>query len=183
MHIRKNSLKMITKDFAEWEYFCKNPKRYIDFESHYLSDKIPPLMQFLRDWANSVITITSTFRVKAYQLFLFLELRSKVKESKHLEGIAIDFIFKSKARYIDLKSDILSRSGLFLTLREMGVSGFGIYNGKRFHLDFRKDASMFQDRHGYYNVWDNSKVTTHKLLISAFIAGTVLFFKTIIKKK
>lgn len=170
MIIHKGNNNQLTKNFKEKEFFCKNPKKYVDFDYHYLDDRIPELCQFIRDWAGCPVSITSSVRTREYQQYLINKGYSTAMYSPHLldnNGIkpcAVDLLIHSKTRWLDLRNMIIGKNGVFKALRGKGVTGFGIYSGVRsgklqfwFHFDFKPDRFTHTDEFGKFHIWEEVK--------------------------
>lgn len=137
--INKNSNEQLKPNFKESEFYskCSNAPQV-----HKLDYILPNAVQYIRDYYNIPIEITSTLRTESCNV-----LAGGVSNSMHLYGKAIDFQFAQfnqetlKKIYIDFAN----RGELYKNLREIGINGFGFYN-TFIHLDTR-------DKFTY---WDNT---------------------------
>ncbi len=149
-----NSTNKLHPHFQEREFFSKS----LDFSdtSHFLDDRVIFAVFFLREHYNCPIQINSTHRTKAANLF-----DGGHPRSKHLSGEAIDFAFADgdirSQFYYDMQDE---RNSVFLKLRQLGISAFGLYD-TFVHIDcgdYEKSSgsSYRRDMYGKWKKWDNT---------------------------
>ena len=137
--INKGSDYQIKPNFKEKEFYSKCS--YAP-ESHNLDYILPNAVQYLRDYFNTPIRITSTFRTTNCNF-----LAGGSSQSYHLVGKAIDFQFTENNKNIlkQIYSDFAQRGEIYQGLNDLGINGFGFYNSF-IHLDTRPD----------FTFWDNT---------------------------
>ena len=125
--IRKDSVFPIAKNFKENEFYTKCE----DYQSRYhLFDvRLIAAIQACRDFAQSAIFITSTFRTPKCNT-----VQGGAKNSWHLKGMAVDFYCPEY--HEKLVDQLISKGPLFSALRKSGINGFGI-SDRFIHLDTR----------------------------------------------
>lgn len=145
-------------------------------DSHQLDRSVVLALQAIRNWTRVVyptkpngveITVTSTVREPSFNELL---KGSKGKKAPHVLKIAIDWLFTGSDALDATKrfnTDIRDKGPLYEQLRQIGVSGLGLYGpnssfGKNFcHMDTRSDDTPFLPRStpdstfGNYSFWQN----------------------------
>lgn len=146
MQIHKDSTAEILPHFQEKEFFSKSP--YAS-NPHYLDDDVIKGIGIIREYFNSPMMITSTFRTPLHN-----SLIGGGSRSQHLVGRAIDFSFEDPTAHDRYYTEISSEGPLFKKLREARISGFGLYDNFN-HIDSRETGSE-KDVYGSCSYWDNS---------------------------
>ena len=132
------SKKKITKNFTQREFFskCKNAGK------HYLHSDLIVVAQKLRDYYNSPIKITSSYRSHS------CNLKAKgASRSKHLTGRALDLKFVDQTTQERFINDLKNKRGGYYLLIYNNVTGIGVYDS-HVHLDVRKGKLAFWDYTG-----------------------------------
>lgn len=130
--IRKTK-KKITKNFTQKELFTKC--RGVKY--HYLHNDIIIVLQKIRDYYNSPIKITSSYRSPNCN-----KDAGGASKSKHLTGRAVDFKFTDPDVQEKFTKDLQQKSGVFYLLQFNGVNGIGIYNSHT-HIDVRDKLTVW----------------------------------------
>lgn len=128
MIITRNSNIQLTKNFNAKEFYshCADV-----FGSHYLDEKLINAMQFIRDYYDVPIFITSSYRS-----VLCNSIAGGALNSQHLKGLAVDFSFKNENIQKKYINDILNKAPIYYSLLSYGINGIGLYNGFN-HIDTR----------------------------------------------
>jgi len=128
MIITKNSNIQLTKNFNAKEFYS----HCVDvLGSHYLDERLINAMQFIRDYYNVPVFITSSYRS-----VLCNTIAGGALNSQHLKGLAIDFDFKNENIQKKYINDILNKASIYYSLLSYGINGIGLYNGFN-HIDTR----------------------------------------------
>lgn len=135
----RNSNEKISKNFRMAEFYSTSSDAP---EEHYFDDRIPVILQEIRDYFLCPVRVTSTFRTQAHQIQI-----SGKKTSAHCLGIACDFTMRSK-ELSEFIYSIRTRGYWYESLREAGISGIGLYDSF-VHIDTRT-----QENYPYFNATD-----------------------------
>jgi hypothetical protein len=123
----------------------------------------PPLLaaaEFLRVYFNTPWRITSSYRTEAHERQILKSLGKKFFVDQHMKGRAFDSRpadggALGKKIKEELYADFIAQGPIYQQLRELGITGFGIYDWG-IHLDCRVDSftAKRKDKWGLVACWD-----------------------------
>jgi len=154
--IKKGDRTPVSRNFTANEFYCKSADAPA---SHSFPSELVEAVQFLRDYFNTPWRVTSGVRTPAHELRICqtqkLDLHL-VTSSQHVKRRAVDSRPKNRdpAIMATLQHDLLQRGPIFQKLRQIGVRGFGVYDGF-VHLDIRVEPGKQHDELGTYAFWNN----------------------------
>lgn len=153
LKITRNSDTPITTNFKLKEFYSKS----IDApKEHELDPVLPLAVQIVRDYYETPIRITSSFRTATHQAFL-QATSTGAKLSQHQLSRAVDFQFikNNSNLMLEIGNQFRHKGELWHKLRKAGITGLGIY-ATFVHLDTRVDqfTQGFKDEIGQYQFWD-----------------------------
>ncbi len=154
MVIHKDSSEMVSKNFSHKEIYQASRGQDESFE---FSDVCINAIQYIRDYFDEPIRITSTRRSKNQNALI-----GGSSLSQHITGNAIDWVFAKDRdkNHEKFYREIISGSNFLLHLLGLGVLGIGIYkssdqSGIFCHLD---DGRSHLNKRKRITAWDNRKV-------------------------
>lgn len=140
----ENTPTAISDNFQSSEFFSA----CIDFndEFHFLDERLIVGIQAIRSHYNQPIKIISSYRHYDCNL-----AAGGATYSRHKDAKALDWMFvgrNARSKYYEFTDDVVNRTGIFPTLLEMGIRGFGSYNNS-FHIDTRSGGLQRFNRMEY----------------------------------
>jgi hypothetical protein len=155
--IHKGDTSFITTHFRASEWYSTSSDAPA---SHPIYPPLLAAAELLRGWFNVPWRITSTYRTEAHERQILKSLGQKFFVDQHMQGRAfdshpVDVGPAGKAIKQQIYDDFLSNGPLYRQLRELGITGFGIYDWG-IHLDCRVDqfTAKRKDAFGYVACWD-----------------------------
>lgn len=166
--IKKHDLSKITPHFRNNEFYTTSPDAPTE---HTLAQPVISAAEFLRNHFNVPWRVTSTYRTEAHELAICKKRgysKQLAKSSQHVARRAMDSqpVTNAPAIMLQLHRDFLNRGEIFQQLREMGITGFGIYD-TFIHLDCRDTATVSaaqSDHLGRFAFWDERSDEVKKKL-------------------
>lgn len=151
--VKKGDSSRIKPNFLRSEFFCKSG----DTKEHKLATVLVDAAQVIRDYYNKPVSISSSFRTA-----LTNRITGGAPKSLHLTGCALDLQIAHKASNDDLNIQFSERKGeLFEKLRDLGITGFGVYGNSFVHIDCRRESDHVpmseSDSFGAFEFWDYGK--------------------------
>jgi hypothetical protein len=172
--IKRNDTSFITPHFRNNEFYSSSARAgYPVPDSHELAQPVISAVEYLRCRFNVPWRVTSTYRTEAHELAI-CEKRGYSKQlakgSMHVAKRAIDSqpIENAEDIILTLHEDFLNRGEIFTQLRELGITGFGIYD-TFIHLDCRDTETVSanqHDPHGHFAFWDERTDAVKKKLVT-----------------
>jgi len=141
----------------------------------YIPLKLGVSIQHIRDFYNVPVRVTSTARTQVFNS----SLTGSASSSKHILKFvggkficnAVDWDFNNSESESNLLGsyikDVLAKGTLYNTLRQNGITGFGLYNSFM-HVDTRDTDFTFQDDYGPFTYWNNSDGIGLTSIIASF---------------
>lgn len=155
--IKKGDTSFITTHFRASEWYSTSSDAPA---SHPIYPALLAAAELLRVWFNVPWRITSTYRTEAHERQILKQLGQKFFVDQHMQGRAfdshpVDVGPAGKAIKERIYADFLANGPLYQQLRELGITGFGIYDWG-IHLDCRVDSftAKRKDKWGYVACWD-----------------------------
>lgn len=161
--IKRNDTSRITPHFRTNEFYSTSPDAPAE---HVIAQPVVSAAEFLRSHFNTAWRITSGYRTSAHELAICKRegLPSGLAtSSQHVAARAFDSqpVTNRPAIIAQLHADFLNQGPVFIQLRELGITGFGIYD-TFIHLDCRdttKVPAKQQDSFGKFAFWDSREST------------------------
>ena len=154
MVIYKDSSEKVSKNFSHKEIYAASRGQDESFE---FSDICINAIQYIREYFNEPIRITSTRRSKNQNALI-----GGSSLSQHITGNAIDWVFVNDRdkNHEKFYREIIAGSSFLLRLLGLGILGIGIYksssqSGIFCHLD---DGRSNLNPRKRITAWDNRKV-------------------------
>jgi hypothetical protein len=155
--VRKDNSNKLTNNFSEKEVYDAS---FGDVGSQFeISDITLRAWQVVRDYFGVPIKLTATYRTAEWDIS-----KGRSGNGQHPKRTAIDGAFiGSNADETQLKfhAEIDNKGNLYNSLREMGVTGIGLYDNFN-HLDSRDGGGKQSDNYGTYAFWDSRTWTKKK---------------------
>lgn len=124
------------KNYSLGEYFDSDEFLSACSGPNFIDKRVVDALIYLRS-NYGPIRVNSTYRNHTCN-----EAVGGKKDSRHLNGKAVDFQFiyeRSRSSFMD---DVKDKTCLFHVLRGMGINGFGAYEN-HFHIDSRSNLSVW----------------------------------------
>lgn len=161
--IKRNDTSRITPHFRANEFYSTSPDAPAE---HPIAQSVISAAEYLRTYFDTPWSITSTYRTPPHEAAICRRNglpQALATSSQHVAGTAFDSqpVTNRVAIIAQLHADFLSRGPIFQQLRELGITGFGIYD-TFVHLDCRdtrKVAAKQTDSLGKFAFWDDRKST------------------------
>ena len=144
--------------FTAAEWFSKSSDAP---DSHPIYPPLVAAAEYLRTHFNTPWRLTSTFRTESEERYILKKMGVAFFVDQHMKGKAFDshpvdtgeLGTKIKAA---LYADFIATGPIYSALREMGITGFGIYDWG-IHLDCRTDqfTAQHRDAWGLVARWDS----------------------------
>lgn len=158
----------IAPHFLASEFYSNSPNAPA---SHPFYTELVEAASFLRERFGVQWRITSTFRTPENELRICLLNKLPVAlatTSQHVQCRAFDSqpagTEAENARIMEqLADDFTSNGPIFQKLRQIGITGFGLYR-TFIHLDVRTGPVAHPDKYGHYACWDERTGVTKKLI-------------------
>ena len=146
MELITNSNFYVRPNFQFSEFYSKSINAP---EEHFLSTKVMNGWQALRNWADSAIGMSSTFRTTEGNI-----IAGGGYSSQHLTGNAGDGSFlQNQAELMQaFYGEMVCKGPLYFELRSLGIMGIGFYN-TFIHLDDGESPLNFRQS---FAIWDQS---------------------------
>jgi len=160
LKITKNSSNEIAPDFAEGEFFTHSADYSGDYI--YLDSELVQAAQYVRDYINAPVEINSSARTVFHQS----TLSGGAANSQHVdENFENTGVLGSHAIDIDMSAnnlaivcgDIIHQGPLYQALVDLGIKGFGVYNGF-IHLDTGLKPSAYRSSIAFWNNRDLASI-------------------------
>lgn len=139
-YIAGNDYSNLTKNFTVNEFYTKCEVK----ASHFLHNDVIIAIQQIRDYYNTPIVVTSTYRHKECNT-----IAGGSSKSQHLAGRALDFKFVDHAVHVDFLQDVLNKKSIYNILKNNRITAIGLYDS-HIHIDARPsdDSLIIWDKTG-----------------------------------
>ena len=136
--INKGGSRQLAENFNESEFYKINADQPDTWD---LPTVLLEALQLIRDYYGIPIKINSTYRGPNYNNQV-----GGATNSMHLCGQAVDFKFQTsnRERIEMLAHEVLNDNGLGRQLKQMGINGWGFYDGF-VHIDNRSSFRVFKN--------------------------------------
>jgi hypothetical protein len=143
-------------------------------KSHPIFPQLIAAAEYLRTHFGVAWRITSTYRTEAHERQILKSLGQKFFIDQHMQGRAfdshpVDVGPAGQAIKQQLYDDFIANGPIYRALREIGITGFGIYDWG-IHLDCRVDQfkANRKDQWGKVACWDDRTGSKKKFGGAAF---------------
>jgi hypothetical protein len=146
--------------------------------SHPIYPQLIEAAEYLRNHFGVPWRITSSYRTEAHERQILAAMGKKFFVDQHMKGRAFDSHPVDTGEVgqrikNELYEDFIANGPIYCALREIGITGFGIYTWG-IHLDCRVDSftAKRKDKWGYVACWDDRPNAKKKFGGAAFQTTT-----------